>query len=332
MSTENITTSEKTRLKQKTKLILILSIEFIAIITVLLLILFAGKKTHTVTFDLNGGILISGELEQRVTQGQSATPPTVAKYGHYLLRWSGSYKSVTRDVTVKAIWEYETTPGIEYSVPENTNYCQVSGSHKEIQGEVYIGSYYNDRQVMGIEAGAFKDRTGITGVYLLDGILAIESEAFAGCENLEIIEIPSTVVRIGEGAFAGCEKLKEVILPESLTKIEDSAFRGCTSLEKVTFDEKLTAIGDRAFSYCPALVEITLPISLKNIGVSAFDAPKMTINLYILEGETPIGFAPGWHSNDAVIIYDYGSVIEEETEGEEDEEGDDNGGFWGDII
>ena len=109
-------------------------------------------------------------------------------------------------------------------------------------------------------------------------------------------------------------------------------FAGCTSLEKVTFDEKLTAIGDRAFSDCPALVEITLPISLKNIGVSAFDAPKMTINLYILEGETPIGFAPGWHSNDAVIIYDYGSVIEEETEGEEDEEGDDNGGFWGDIL
>ena len=153
--------------KTKIKLVAILAVEFIAVIVILMLVLFAGKKSYTVTFDLNGGVLLGGEVEQRVVQGQNATPPSVAKYGHYLLRWSGSYKSVTRDVTVKAIWEYETSPGIEYYFPEHTNYCEISGSFSEIQGEVYIGAYYNDRQVLGIQAGAFKDRSGITAVHLL---------------------------------------------------------------------------------------------------------------------------------------------------------------------
>ena len=263
--------SEIKNLKQKTKLIIILAIEFIAIIAVLALIFFAGKKTHTVTFDLNGGILLGGELEQRVTQGQHATPPSVAKYGHYLRGWSGSYRSVTRDVTVKAIWEYETSPGIEYSFPEHTNYCEISGSFSEIQGEVYIGAYYNDRQVLGIQAGAFKDRTGITSVHLLDGILAIEDEAFSGCTNLEVIESPSTVVRIGERAFAGCEKLKEIILPESLKFIENGAFSGCTSLEKITFNENLEKISGAAFAGCEKLVEIKLPESVKTVDKAAFE-------------------------------------------------------------
>ena len=39
-------------MKQKTKLIIILAVEFIAISLVLLLIFFAGKKSYTVTFDL----------------------------------------------------------------------------------------------------------------------------------------------------------------------------------------------------------------------------------------------------------------------------------------
>ena len=281
--------SEIKNLKQKTKLIIILAVEFAAIIAVLALIFFAGKKVHTVTFDLNGGILISGDLEQRVTQGQHASPPSVAKYGHYLRGWSGSYKSVTRDVTVKAIWEYETSPGIEYSFEDHVNYCEISGSFSEIQGEVYIGAYYNDRQVLGIQAGAFKDRTGITAVHLLDGILAIEDEAFSGCENLEVIEIPSTVVRIGDRAFENCTSLKEIILPESLKTIESGAFYGCTSLEKITFNENLKTIGDSAFANCDALTEVKLPESVKTVGVTAFQGCEALETLEISEGVESIG-------------------------------------------
>ncbi len=358
--------SEIKNLKQKTKLILILAIEFIAIIVVLALIFFAGKKTHTVTFDLNGGILLGGELEQRVTQGQHATPPSVAKYGHYLRGWSGSYRSVTRDVTVKAIWEYETSPGIEYSFPDHTNYCEISGSFSEIQGEVYIGAYYNDRQVLGIKAGAFKDRTGITAVHLLDGILAIEDEAFSGCENLEVIDIPSTVVRIGEKAFKDCKNLKEIILPESLKVIESGAFSGCESLEKITFNENLQIIGNSAFEGCTALEaaelsegieaigsyafrscaslkEIILPRSLTEMGKDVFNTLGMTVKLYISEDEIPEGFDKEWYVDGVTVEYNYVPEIGEDEENPDGEDGDgknndknnednkESGGFWGDL-
>ncbi len=359
--------SEIKNLKQKTKLIIILAVEFIAIIAILALIFFAGKKTHTVTFDLNGGILLSGDVEQRVTQGQNAYPPSVAKYGHYLMGWSGSYKSVTRDVTVKAIWEYETSPGIEYFVPENTNYCEISGSFKEIQGEVFIGAFYEGRQVLGIHAGAFKDRTGITGVYLLDGILAIEDEAFSGCTSLEVVDIPSTVVRIGASAFKGCESLKEIILPESLTTIEEGAFEGCTSLEKITFNDKLITIGDAAFKGCKALndavladgvksigeysfygcealKEFIIPKSVLKIGKNAFNTTDITIKLYILEENIPEGFVDGWFTEG--IKTEYGYIPEDDTpsdkdtdknpndkNGKQDKDGeDDDEGFWGGIL
>ena len=354
--------SEIKNLKQKTKLIIILAVEFIAIIAIIALIFFAGKKTHRVTFDLNGGILLSGDVQQWVTQGQSATPPNVAKHGHYLMGWSGSYKSVTRDVTVKAIWEYETSPGIEYSVPENTNYCEISGSFKEIQGEIYIGAYYNSRQVLGIQAQAFKDRTGITAVHLLDGILAIEDEAFSGCTALEVIDMPSTVVRIGEGAFRNCKNLKEIILPDSLVEIEASAFEGCTSLEKITFKSDLVKIGDAAFKNCEKLDELILTESIKSIGgeafagcdslteviipenvtaigKDAFTTPKMTIKLYVSLLDLPLGFEDGWYADGVTVVYDY--IPEEENpedadKGEEDKEKNedesDGDGFWDGIL
>lgn len=332
-------------MKQKTKLIIVLAIEFVAISIILLLIFFAGKKSYTVTFDLNGGILISGDQIQRVTQGQSATPPNVAKDGHYLRGWAGTYHKVTRDSTVKAIWEYETTPGIIYGDSENQNFAEIIGSYKEIRGEIYIGAYHNEKIILSINSGAFEGRTEITGVHLLDGILAIESSAFEGCTKMESIDIPSTVVRIGAGAFAGCKSLKSITLPASLVEIEEGAFSGCEALEEIIFvdNEKnvsllekigdgafagckslasvvlpsaLAEIGTLAFADCESLLEIIIPESVEIIGIGAFNTDNLTINLFFGEGEAPEGFAPLWYSGEGInLVYDYQPpVVEEEEE------------------
>ena len=270
-------------MKQKTKLIIILAVEFVAISIVLLMIFFAGKKSYTVTFDLNGGILISGDTVQRVTQGQNATPPNAVKDGHYLKGWSGNYRKVTSDATVKAIWEYETTPGIIYSDADNQNFSEIVGSFKELRGEVYIGAYHDDKIVLSINSGAFQNRTEISAVYLLDGILSIESEAFAGCTKMEKIDIPKTVVRIGANAFADCKSLKSITLPSTLVEIEEGAFAGCESLEeiifvdakennngKIEYTSSLEKIGVGAFAGCKAIKSLTLPESLAEIGTLAF--------------------------------------------------------------
>ncbi|MBQ7387069.1 MAG: leucine-rich repeat protein [Clostridia bacterium] len=243
-------------MKPKVKFTIILVAEFVAIAVLLLLVFFAGKRSYDVTFDLNGGTLISGSVSQRVTQGQDANPPAVVKEGHYLRGWSGSYKGITSDRVVKAIWEYETTPGIMYSEAENQNFCEIVGCYPEVNGDVYIGAYHNDIQVLGITDGAFKSLDKITAVYLLDGILKIGNETFKECASLETIDLPSTLVRIGDSAFAECESLTEINLPEGLLYIGTGAFKNCTSLERIVLPSTLKKISVSAFEGCTSLREV----------------------------------------------------------------------------
>ena len=286
-------------MKQKIKLIIILSIEFIAIAAMLLLIFFAGKRSYTVTFDLNGGTLISGETVQRVTQGQNANPPQVVKDGCYFLQWSGSYRQVTKDLELKAVWEYETTPGIEYTTSEDSNYCEISGAYKGLTGDVYIGAYYNDKKVLGIRAEAFKDCDRITSVYLLDGILDIGESAFEGCSAMISIEIPSTVKSLGKNVFKNCESLEKVVLPKGLVEIGSNAFDGCNSLK-----------------------EIILPESLQAMGENVFTAAEMIVYAYIKENERPALWSDGWHNENVSVVWEY---VEPEIEDDEaDEEKDKN--------
>ena len=225
-------------MKNRFKMLIFIGIEFVAVAIIFILIFFAGRKSYTVTFDLNGGILLRGDLVQTVTRGQTAIPPEVTKDGCYLLEWEGNYKRVTKDSYAKAVWEYDTTHGIEYEVLENSNYCLISGCYKQISGDVYIGSYYGDLKVLGIKEGAFKDCNKITSIFLLDGIIAIGDEAFSGCTRLEKIDIPSTVETIGDNVFAGCTNLKEVSISENVEYIGKGAFEGDDLIINCLFKEE----------------------------------------------------------------------------------------------
>ena len=269
--------AQKTR---KYKLIIFIGIEFLVVLTIFLLIFFAGRRTYTVTFDINGGELLGGDLEQEVRRGGSATPPNVARQGCYLLRWSGSYNKVTGDVTCTAVWEYETTAGIEYEVVENGNYCLVSGCYKELSGDVYVGSYYKSLKVLGIKDGAFKDCKYIESLFFLDGIISIGERAFEGCESLESITLPKTTEQIGAMAFQGCKSLTDVTIPD-----------------------KVKIIGDRAFYECDALTEINVPASVVKMGVQVFDNPNLTIIVDILKEEIPETWEKAWVSHNKQVKY-----------------------------
>ena len=243
-------------MKHKIKLAIILAIEFSALAMVLVLIFLAGKKQYTVTFDLNGGMLIGGSTEQTVTQGNDASPPSVVKEGHYLLGWSGSYKKVTHDVEVSAIWEYETTPGVEYQTKSDATYTEISGCFKSLGGKVYIGAYHKNLKVFSILDSAFESCNKITGIYLLDGILTIGDRAFAECSSLEAIELPMTAVSIGDGAFENCRSLKKIVLPEDLEELGAGAFSGCISLEEVYIPSSIKHISEDAFLGCEKLKRV----------------------------------------------------------------------------
>ena len=257
-------------MKQKIKLGIILGVEFVAITLILLLIFFAGKKTYTVTFDLNGGTLISGELEQVVPQGKSATPPTVAKDGCYLHSWSASYHQVTRDIVIKAVWEWQTSIGFNYTSTDDSDYCEIVSSFEDLVGDVYVGVYHNNKRVLGIQPGAFENRDGITYIHMLDGILSIGNRAFADADALVYVDLPGTLAKLGDEAFKDCDSLSTIILPGTLTTLGTYAFSGCTSLERVVLPKGLTYIPEGAFEGCTSLREIVIPASVESIDKGAF--------------------------------------------------------------
>ena len=235
-------------MKHKIKIAFILAVEFLALATVLVLIFFAGKKQYTVTFDLNGGTLLSGNLEQHVTQGSNATPPSAYKEGHYLRGWSGSYQKVTGNSKVTAVWEYVTTSGIEYDIKKGATYTEISGCFKALQGKVYIGAYHDNLIVFAVQDSAFEDCFGITDVHMLDGVITIGNRAFAGCTSLTDIDLPNTAISIGDEAFENCKELKKITLPKSLQTLGENVFAGCESLEEIYIPTTVRYIPDNAFA------------------------------------------------------------------------------------
>ena len=335
-------------LKHKTKLAIILAVEFIAIALVILLVFFAGKKSYTVTFDLNGGTLLAGDTEQTVTRGGNATPPVAAKDGCYLHSWSASYTRITKDMTIKAIWEYETTVGIDYISSEDGNYCEIISAFPDIQGDVYIGAYHNGKKVLGIRDEAFKNCTGITNIYMLDGILTIGSSAFEGCTSLKSIALPGTLIKLGDralygcesleevnvpkplknlgvGAFSGCSSLESVTLNDSLEKIGGVAFSGCSSLTEITFGKSVKEIGAGAFSGCSSLTEITIYESVTDIGIIAFDTEGLKIFTPIAEKDKPIGWVAGWCTSEVDVEWE-SVTLEEDAEATENNTAEDKDG------
>lgn len=282
----------KNKYKGRMKIIIAFSVLFLLISILLVLIFMEGKKTYTVRFDLDGGTLLSGSLEQHVMQGQDAIPPSVVKDGAFLRGWSTSYRRITKDMVIEAVWEYETTAGIIYTDSENQNFTEIAGAYKYLRGEVYLGAYYEEKKVLGILPNAFSDCFGITKIYLLDGLITIGKEAFSGCVALEEIEIPETVTHIGKGAFTGCTSLETVVLNEGLLGIGDNAFNGCTSLTEILLPESLVVIEADAFRGCHGLV----------------------IKTTIPREEWPEGWADGWEG-DAIV-----EIVEKPVEPEEDED------------
>lgn len=80
-----------------------------------------GKNTYSVVFNVNGGEVVSGELEQSVEEGGSAVAPEVEN-GNRELTWDKDFSNVTGNLIVNAVWasnSYTVTfdPGIEGQSP-----------------------------------------------------------------------------------------------------------------------------------------------------------------------------------------------------------------------
>ncbi len=72
-------------------------------------------KFYTVSFNLNGGLLLSGELVQSIQHGKNAVLPILEKEG-YTYYFNKSVENITKDLVIDVIWEE-----ITYTVTFNAN-------------------------------------------------------------------------------------------------------------------------------------------------------------------------------------------------------------------
>lgn len=108
----------------------------------------------TVKFDLAGGELKAGEIEQKVSSADDIEAPNVAKTGYELDGWSVDPKSVNGDTTIQAKWKlseytisYNLDGGswtVEPPVSYNIEFEDVVLPSPEKEGAEFLGWTYQD--------------------------------------------------------------------------------------------------------------------------------------------------------------------------------------------
>ena len=99
---------------------------------------------------------------------------------------------------------YTANEGILY----NKAFTEILYVPLNIQGKVSIVE-----GVTQIGLGCFKDRTGVTEIFIPDSVISIGVSAFVGCTQLTSMKIPDNVKTIGAAIFSGCYNLTELTLP-----------------------------------------------------------------------------------------------------------------------
>lgn len=137
------------------------------------------------------------------------------------------FPSSLKYINTSAFWDCTNLTAIE--LPENVT----------IQAYAFYGTGLTELTIpsganIDDGVGAFQSCSGLTTVYVEDGLSSIPESTFANCTSLESISIPGTVTRIDNSCLNACTALKTVTVkattPPTLTS---DVFSDCSSLETI---------------------------------------------------------------------------------------------------
>ena len=116
------------------------------------------KKAIKVTFNLDGGTLVSGETEQSIASGKRPAAPSVKKDGYRFLGWDKELTIVREDTEYTAKWERVVPTAEEV-------YAELSNSMVEIH------TYDKNGQGIALGSGFFIDENGtvLTNYHVMEG-------------------------------------------------------------------------------------------------------------------------------------------------------------------
>ncbi len=143
--------------------------------------------------------------------------------------------------------------------------------------------------VQSLGYAAFAGCSGMTSLFIADGLTELGGFSFFNCVNLKYFSIPNTITEIGAHAFQGCTKLEGVTIPECVTAIKGDAFQWCENLKSITIPSEITEIDSRVFSGCRSLKSIEIPEGVTRIGLEAFAGCNLLETINIPSGVTYIG-------------------------------------------
>ncbi len=162
------------------------------------------------------------------------------KYATYDFEENGIYYNITGSNTVEVTYrdtQYNSYSG-NVTVPETVTH----------NGTTYTVTGIGEQAFMDCQSLAFVSipatvtyigeqafgNSGISSVFIPEGVAAIPNFVFQNCNNLTNVKLPESLQSIGMSSFENCSNLSELIIPQNVTSIDNMAFHLCSSLIRIT--------------------------------------------------------------------------------------------------
>lgn len=158
-----------------------------------------------------------------------------------------------------------------YTVQDNVLY------DKDVKNLIFYpnnkeGDFVVPETVEEIAAGAFRNKTLLTGITIGSKVSKIGEQAFYNCTGITNITFVATPdgedpveLNIETSAFYSVKNVIELNLPTRLREIGRSAFYGCAGLTTINIPEGVTKMGAEAFRNCSNATAATIPSTLTQI-------------------------------------------------------------------
>lgn len=218
----------------------------------LVLKVYYKRNKYSVTFNGNGGTLVSGNETQSVKYQANAVAPVYTKTGYTL----GFDKplTITSETTITATWtaktftvKFDVDGGVgtyeDATATYDANFTLPTTNPTKDNSD-FDGWYFGDSKVENGSWSIDSASQVITLKAKYKTNIIVENGTVVGVgeqvKSAKTLTIPKTVdgmviSAIGPNAFAGCTELETIVLSDSITYVDALAFNGLT---KLTYKEE----------------------------------------------------------------------------------------------
>ncbi len=263
-------------------------------------------KKYSVVFKDDYGLIFS---IQSVEHGSDAIAPSIqTRPGYDLIGWDKSFKNVTSDLEIKALYNVQkytvsfiSNGGNEIEDIKNLTY----GSTIELpipkkEGYMFKGWYVGNN----VNSGLFTSTNQVTsdlvlyarwehyniGAYRLSYDKNVNKYIIAKYEGYEEeVIIPDSynnieIYKIGESAFIENFFVQSISMPNNILYIGQAAFYNCINLESIQLSDNLIGLGSDAFYNCTRLNNVTIPSGIETLSNTVFGNCTSLTNINLPNG------------------------------------------------